>query len=144
MQQLYWNFFPFKDNEKSNRHREINNLSKWLLNLRHSVGHSDVNAISYPDMSQCMRNLNTSSDDHIIVCHLSQKQMLWKANDRHVPQKSDQKVLTPNLMIKISSITLSEDFCDNLSILCDTKINNRQVLDKHCAENSLFMKLYHC
>ena len=67
-------FIFLKYNKKNNRSREINNLSKWLLNLRHSIGHSDINYISYPDMHQHMNNLNTSSDNNSAVCYLSHTQ----------------------------------------------------------------------
>ena len=60
--------------------------------------------------------------------------MLWKANDRYSPQSSDEKVLTPNAMMRIAGVVLSEDFRDNLNILRDSRINNRQTLDAHCAD----------
>ena len=44
------NIFIFlKDKKKSNRSQEVTKISKWLLNLRHSIGRADTNAISYPN-----------------------------------------------------------------------------------------------
>ena len=66
-----------------------------------------------------------------VICHTHK---IRKANDRHGVQTSDEKVLAPNVMIRIAGVVLSEDFRDNLNILCDSRINNRQDLDANCAD----------
>ena len=37
-------------------------------------------------------------------------------------------------MTRTSRIILGEDFRDNLNVLYDSRINNRQLLDAHCAD----------
>ena len=53
----------FKDDKKSNR-----------LNQSHSVGISDVNAVSYPDACHHLNKLTVSLDENSTLCYLGQKQ----------------------------------------------------------------------
>ena len=69
-------FIKFKES-KINVSRSIDCISKWIINNRKSVGRSDVNDASHPEITHYMVNLPPSSDNTIYI--LPQKLILWKA-----------------------------------------------------------------
>ena len=107
-------------------------------------GKSDINAVSCPEIYQCVEKLPLSDSDDNTVCVLSQKGTLCNAYQQGGPQTPDMNEPTPSTSMSLFGIALCEDHRDELNLLTDARAKNRQLLHAHCSDKLATFENWGC
>ena len=125
------NVFVKFESMKLNQSHDVDKLCKLILNKHKTIGLSDVNTISYPDIFQYL-SLVLPLDENIVFI-LALKHILYEAYQMSGPESEGIKDPTPSTRICLFGLALSEIFRDSLSHLIDKKMRDWEQIDAYLA-----------